>query len=69
MVLVCNRPDLAVQLLDRWQPVVAAAAPSVSPPCARGRAKMPADPATLAGWALLPGPRQRAGPGLIVLPR
>lgn len=24
MVLVCNRPDLAVQLLDRWQPAVAA---------------------------------------------
>jgi beta-N-acetylhexosaminidase len=50
MVLVCNRPDLAVQLLDRWHPAVAPAAPSASPPCARG-GSMPADPATLAGWA------------------
>ncbi len=49
MVLVCNRPDLAVELLDRWQPVVGDSAARIA--ALRPRpGSAPADPATLAGW-------------------
>lgn len=51
MVLVCNRPDLAVQLLDRWQPVVADDSAGRIAALRPRDGNMPADPATLAGWA------------------
>lgn len=51
MVLVCNRPDFAVQLLDRWKPDVSSAS-SVRIAALRPRpGSAPADRATLAGWA------------------
>jgi beta-N-acetylhexosaminidase len=51
MVLVCNRPDLAVQLLDRWHPAVAAGSAERIAALRPRQGNMPADPATLAGWA------------------
>jgi beta-N-acetylhexosaminidase len=51
MVLVCNRPDLAVQLLDRWHPAVAAGSAERIAALRPRQGSMPADPATLAGWA------------------
>lgn len=51
MVLVCNRPDFAVELLDDWRPTVS---PDSSKRIAALRPRpgtAPADPATLAGWA------------------
>ena len=51
MVLVCNRPDLAVQLLDRWKPDVAADSAARVAALRPRPGGVPADPATLAGWA------------------
>ena len=51
MVLVCNRPDLAVQLIDRWRPEVSADSAARVAALRPRPGTMPADPATLAGWA------------------
>jgi len=51
MVLVCNRPDLAVQLIDRWRPEVSADSAARVAALRPRPGTMPADPETLAGWA------------------
>ena len=51
MVLVCNRPDFAVQLLDRWKPDVSSASSARIAALRPRPGSAPADRATLAGWA------------------
>lgn len=51
MVLVCNRPDFAVELLDGWQPAVSADSSKRIAALRPRPGTAPADPATLAGWA------------------
>ena len=51
MVLVCNRPDFAVQLLDRWKPEVSSASSARIAALRPRPGSAPADRATLAGWA------------------
>ena len=51
MVLVCNRPDFAVELLDGWQPAVRADSSKRIAALRPRPGTAPADPATLAGWA------------------
>ena len=51
MVLVCNRPDLAVQLLDRWRPAVSGDSSARIAALRPRPGSAPADPETLAGWA------------------
>lgn len=51
MVLVCNRPDFAVQLLDRWRPAVSGDSSARIAALRPRPGSAPADPQTLAGWA------------------
>ena len=51
MVLVCNRPDFAVQLLDRWRPAVSGDSSARIAALRPRPGSAPADPETLAGWA------------------
>ncbi len=51
MVLVCNRPDFAVELLDGWQPAVSADSSKRIAALRPRPGTAPADRATLAGWA------------------
>ncbi len=51
MVLVCNRPDFAVELLDGWQPAVSVDSSKRIAALRPRPGTAPADPATLAGWA------------------
>ena len=51
MVLVCNRPDFAVELLDCWQPAVSADSSKRIAALRPRPGTAPADQATLAGWA------------------
>lgn len=51
MVLVCNRPELAVRLLDDWRPRVGSDSSARIAALRPRPGKVPADPATLAGWA------------------
>ena len=51
MVLVCNRPDFAVQLLDRWRPAVSGDSSARIATLRPRPGSAPADPQTLAGWA------------------
>jgi beta-N-acetylhexosaminidase len=51
MVLVCNRPDFAVELLDGWRPTVSADSSKRIAALRPRPGTAPADPATLAGWA------------------
>jgi beta-N-acetylhexosaminidase len=51
MVLVCNRPDFAVELLDGWRPTVSTDSSKRIAALRPRPGTAPADPATLAGWA------------------
>ena len=51
MVLVCNRPDLAVQLLDAWQPQPTADSLARIAALRPAPGGVPGDPLTLAQWA------------------
>lgn len=51
MVLVCNRPDLAVELLDGWRPTVSTDSSTRIAALRPRPGTAPADPGTLAGWA------------------
>ena len=51
MVLVCNRPDLAVQLLDAWQPQPTADSLARIAALRPAPGGVPGDPLTLARWA------------------
>jgi beta-N-acetylhexosaminidase len=51
MVLVCNRPDFAVELLDGWLPTVSTDSSKRIAALRPRPGTAPADPATLAGWA------------------
>ena len=63
MVLVCNRPDMAVQLLDRWRPGVGTDSAARVAALRPREGSAPADPATLAAWA----PYRAACEGVLAL--
>lgn len=50
MVLVCNRPELAIELLDHWRPEVGADSQARIHALRPKPGSAPTDPQTLAGW-------------------
>ena len=63
MVLVCNRPDMAVDLLDNWHPQAHAGSRERIVALRPRPGTAPADPGTLAGWA----PFRAARDGVLAL--
>lgn len=51
VVLVCNRPDMAIELLDGWKPAERAGSRARIAGLRPRPGTAPADPLTLAGWA------------------